>query len=70
MNIAEYLAHAGMTPEAFGELIGVHGGTVRRWLDGQEIKSGDIATMVRKTHGKITADAILKSNGKQKRVAS
>ena len=70
MNIAQYLEHTGMSPETFGEIIGVHGVTVRRWLEGQEIKSGDMDTMIRKTHGKITAEALLGSNsGKSKRTA-
>ncbi len=62
MDIAGYLSASGLSPEAFGELIGHHGTTVRRWLNGGEIKSGDIKKMVAITKGKISADAILRAS--------
>jgi len=65
MDIAEYLEHAKISPEAFGELIGRDGTTVRRWLAGAEIKSGDMVAMIRVTHKAITAEALLRAHGKR-----
>lgn len=65
MDITEYLAHAGLSPEAFGKLIDVDGSTVRRWMKGGEIKTGDVAAMIRVSHKLITAEALLRSNGKR-----
>lgn len=59
MDIAEYLEHAGMSPETFAKLLGVHGGTVRRWLVGGTIKGQHIKTMIEATRGLITAEALL-----------
>jgi hypothetical protein len=61
MNIAEYLAHARLSPEAFGELIGHDGTTVRRWLNGGDVKGSDILNMVAKTGKLIDADAVMKA---------
>ena len=61
MNIAEYLEHAHLSPEAFGELIGHDGTTVRRWLKGGDVKASDILAMAAKTNGLITADAVMKA---------
>ena len=61
MNISEYLAHARLSPEAFGELIGHDGTTVRRWINGGEVKGSDIKLMVAVTKRLITADAVLRA---------
>ncbi len=63
MDIAEYLEHAGMSPETFAKLLGVHGGTVRRWMKGGSIKSRHIDVMIRATRGQITAEALLRLHG-------
>lgn len=46
MRLDTWLKDKGLTPEAFGEQIGVRGMTVRRYLDGSRMPKPEIASRI------------------------
>lgn len=60
MNLNEYLEHSGISPENFALLVGVHGTTVRRWLDGAPMRDDHMVRVIEASGKKITAAALLK----------
>jgi len=63
MKLADYLTDNGLTPAAFAEKLGVHRGTVCRWIKAPEPGKpvhGPSRTMVARikviTDGKVTAN--------------
>ena len=63
MTLSQYLEQKGLSPEAFGERIGVAGQSVRRWLKGEHMRTDVAARIVRETMGAVSAAEILQSNG-------
>jgi len=69
MTLREYLREEKLSVQTFADRIRVHNTTVYRWLEGRGMRVNDMKRIIEGSEGKITADDLLKANGRRKRAA-